>query len=379
MLSIDNASNEPPPDLSSRLETFVGRIRTELQNQIYESLTSFELELLHAPDSQRINPCDLRRLLPVHVLDVILLALPAANFTLGSNGRNINGKLRKAANVWDVQPIHILFSIGFDYEPQGQRFFAALLELADALPNQFDTAIAQLCAQARSRREGIASATRTRPQPLNQNNKRTLSLVHSDVQAVLASIQAPRPNKKSSASSPGTSATTTKVGPAESLGSLDDDCTSQAKAPSATPAQNTTTEYPAPPASPATQDDIPERSELLEIGRRSDLKESVDFDPFAASEQSPTTGSPLFLDFGDLNANGLTFDNTELPQPDNTPVYDERDDLSYNYEESQIDPTNTKLPTGEPDPPEELDPFLHFVAAPQSPSLPKPRPTQQLQ
>ncbi|KAI8210178.1 hypothetical protein K4K52_012676 [Colletotrichum sp. SAR 10_76] len=409
-LFIDSATNDPSPDLASSLETFVDTVQTQ-QNQIYECLKGFESELLHSPNSHRITPCDLRRLLPSHVLDIILPALPVAKFTLGSNGRNINGKLQKTAKFWDLNPIQILFAIGFDYKPQGQGFFIALLNLAAALPHQFDTAIAQLCAQARSRREGTASAIQTRSQSSNLNNKRTLSLVLGDVQAVLNSIQPlrPRPNKKSAAGNPSDSTTTTKVGLAGSLGSFDN-CESQAKALSATPARNTTTEQSASTTSPATQNDSPEHSELPETGRGSDSSQSVDFDPFtaskplpttgkeigrrressglddfdpfAASELSPKTGSRLFVNFGSPTTDEVPFENIYNPEPDNTPVYDARDDPSYNSEESHLDSNRTKFPASEPDPADNLGPpeelSFHIKAASQDLSLPKPGPTQPL-
>ncbi|KAI8151319.1 hypothetical protein K4K54_002402 [Colletotrichum sp. SAR 10_86] len=239
-LFIDSATNDPSPDLASSLETFVDTIQTQ-QNQIYECLKGFESELLHSPNSHRITPCDLRRLLPSHVLDIILPALPVAKFTLGSNGRNINGKLQKTAKFWDLNPIQILFAIGFDYKPQGQGFFIALLNLAAALPHQFDTAIAQL---------------------------------------------------------------------------------------------------------------------------------------------------RLFVNFGSPTTDKVPFENIYNPEPDNTPVYDARDDPSYNSEESHLDSNRTKFPASEPDPADDIDPAdnlgppeelsFHIKAASQDLSLPKPGPTQPL-
>ncbi|KAF6785973.1 hypothetical protein CSOJ01_15492 [Colletotrichum sojae] len=348
----DEASTEVHPELSSRLDAFADAVLRR-HNQIYECLTTFETELLHAPDSYRATPCEIRRLLSVEVLDVILPALPVAKFTPGNNGRNINGKLKKAAKAWDVDSIYVLFSIGFDYEPQGQQFFVALEQLSKALPDQFGTAIAQLCARARSRRWSTAFTARTES---SLNNKYTPNFVLGDVQAVLASVRARHRAKNATARDTGNSETAAQTGAAESAPSPDLG-TFQPKTPPVPPATLTrepTAEPSAPRASTATHGNTSERStESPEIARR----RSSSFDPFADPEPSPVIDRSRVPAIDKRIAEESRFGDIYDSDDDNFRQYDDAGRFWNNFEdtESPIEPTYTGSPVKEPSSSDEPD------------------------
>lgn len=102
----DDDANHFDARLPNLIDSFVLQITKEnlvVEEQlatIYARLCAFESDLLNHPlQDRRVDPCDLRRLLPDHAVRVLLRALPANTFDLGKNAANINGKLARVAGA----------------------------------------------------------------------------------------------------------------------------------------------------------------------------------------------------------------------------------------------------------------------------------------
>ncbi|GKT67328.1 hypothetical protein ColTof4_14031 [Colletotrichum tofieldiae] len=101
---LDDPSDNIHPELASRPNAFADSI-LQRRADIYNSLKTLEAELSSESAPDYTSPCEVRRFLPADIVRMLLLALPAADFIIRKNSRNINRKVEKIAKTWDVERI----------------------------------------------------------------------------------------------------------------------------------------------------------------------------------------------------------------------------------------------------------------------------------
>ncbi|KAH0426750.1 hypothetical protein CcaCcLH18_10121 [Colletotrichum camelliae] len=170
-----------PFDLESRIRRFLSDITDTAirHDHLYRDLR--ELEQAAAEHTARVASCELRSSLRPEATTILLCILPKDRFTVRDD---TIPKLEKAASIWAVDKLLILFCISFDHCQQGRAFFTELLHLAE-VNNHWPACIKALNRAARDRRAGYKvynpSTRATRGIALDDIHKSKQFLVSSKI------------------------------------------------------------------------------------------------------------------------------------------------------------------------------------------------------